>query len=133
MNRWKGDAMTALQDPNGACDLLILSNSVSHSTVSIVNGSAIDLRQYFGVATVIFQVGVLSAGTLVPALQDSPDGTSDWLPFTSVAFDAVTGGASNQRRAFLVSSTRGFIRFSADNQSGSFRYSACILAPRCLV
>ena len=125
--------MTALQDPNGACDLLILSNAISHSSVSIINGSAIDLRQYFGVATMIFQVGVLSAGTLVPSLQDSPDGISDWLPFTPVGLDTVTSAASNQRRAFLVSSTRGFIRFSADNQGGSFRYSACMLAPRCLV
>ncbi len=125
--------MTALQDPNGACDLLILSNSILHTTVSIVNGSAIDVRQYFGVATMIFQVGVLSAGTLIPSLQDSPDGISDWLPFTSVALDAVTGAASNQRRAFLVTSTRGFIRASFDNQAGSFRYSACMLAPRCLV
>ena len=125
--------MTALQDPNGACDLLILSNPVSHSAVSIINGNAIDLRQYFGVATVIFQVATLSAGALVCSLQDSPDGTSDWVTFAPVGFDTVSAGVSNQRRAFLVASTRGFIRASFDNQAGSFRYNACILAPRCLV
>jgi hypothetical protein len=53
-------------------------------TNGVVNGTAVDTqgaRNFFRVAMLVVSAGVITDGTQVIAVQDSDDGTTNWLPF----------------------------------------------------
>jgi hypothetical protein len=101
--------MTALQDPNGACDLLILRlPGVLGEGEGLT--AAQDVRTYTGVATAIMAAFAGVAGTLTVKLQDSADGSTGWADVPGGAFPVMTSGAEIRRLPFNIGATRGFIR-----------------------
>jgi hypothetical protein len=112
MNRWKSDVMTALQDPNGSCDMLILDAMTARLEGAEVFTTAVDVRTYVGVTTAILMAIATTAGTLAVKLQDSANGSTGWADIVGAAFASVTAGPSAQRLAFNVGACRGFVRLS---------------------
>ncbi len=104
--------MTALQDPNGSCDMLILDALTSRLEGVEVFTTAVDVRTYVGITTAILLAIATTAGTLAVKLQDSANGSTGWADIVGAAFASVTTGPSAQRLAFNVGACRGFVRLS---------------------
>jgi len=104
--------MTALQDPNGSCDMLILDAMTSRLEGVEVFTTAVDVRTYVGITTAILMAIATTAGTLAVKLQDSVNGSTGWADIVGAAFASVTTGPSAQRLAFNVGACRGFVRLS---------------------
>ena len=104
--------MTALQDPNGSCDMLILDAMTSRLEGAEVFTTAVDVRNYVGITTAILLAIATTAGTLAVKLQDSANGSTGWADIVGAAFTSVTAGPSAQRLAFNVGACRGFLRLS---------------------
>ena len=132
MNRWKGDAMTALQDPNGACDLLSLELMGLRSEAAEEFTSALNVATYTGITTVILSARAATAGTLAVKLQDSADGSTGWADVPGAAFASITAGPSSQRLPFNVGACRGWIRLSISvtGAGASYRLNVLALAKR---
>lgn len=128
MNRWKNNAMTALQDPNGSCDMLILDALTARLTGAEAFTSALDVRAYVGIATAILMAIATTAGTLAVKLQDSADGSTGWADVVGAAFTSVTAGPSAQRLAFNVGACRGFVRLSITVSGASAAYDVGVVA-----
>ena len=94
--------MTALQDPNGACDLLILDALTVRAEGAEAFTTAQDVRIYTGIATAILMALDATVGTLAVKLQDSVNGSTGWADIVGAAFTSVTTGSSTQRLAFNV-------------------------------
>ena len=104
--------MTALQDPNGSCDMLILDALTGRAEGAEAFTTAQDVRVYTGITTAILMAIANTAGTLAVKLQDSVDGSTGWADIPGAAFAPVTAGPSSQRLAFNVGACRGFVRLS---------------------
>lgn len=124
--------MTALQDPNGSCDLVILDALTARAVGAEAFTAAQDVRIYTGIATAILMALATTAGTLAVKLQDSANGTTGWADVSGAAFTSVTTGASSQRLAFNVGATRGFIRLSitVTGAGAAYNVGAVALAKR---
>lgn len=120
--------MTALQDPNGACDMLILDALTARLTGAEVFTAAQDVRIYTGIATAILMALATTAGTLAVKLQDSADGSTGWADVAGAAFTSVTAGPSAQRLAFNVGACRGFVRLSITVSGASAAYNVGVVA-----
>lgn len=120
--------MTALQEPNGACDLLILDPLTARAVGAEAFTSAQDVRIYTGIATAILMALATTAGTLAVKLQDSADGSTGWADVPGAAFTSVTTGASAQRLAFNVGACRGFIRLSISVSGAGAAYNLGVTA-----
>lgn len=120
--------MTALQDPNGSCDMLILDPLTARAVGAEAFSAAVDARTYTGIATALLLALATTAGTLAVKLQDSADGTTGWADITGAAFTAVTTGAASQRLAFNVGASRGFIRLSITVTGAGAAYNLGVVA-----
>lgn len=120
--------MTALQDPNGSCDMLILDALTARLTGAEAFTSALDVRTYTGIATVILMAIATTPGTLAVKLQDSADGSTGWADVAGATFTSVTAGPSAQRLNFNVGACRGFLRLSITVSGASAAYNVGVVA-----
>ena len=120
--------MTALQDPNGACDMLILDAVATRLTGAEAFTTAQDVRTYVGITTAILMAIATTAGTLAVTLQDSVDGSTGWADIPGAAFASVTAGPSSQRLPFNVGACRGFVRLSITVSGASAAYDVGVVA-----
>ena len=120
--------MTALQDPNGACDMLILDAVATRLEGAEVFTTAQDVRVYTGITTAILMAIANTAGTLAVKLQDSVNGSTGWADIAGAAFTSVTAGPSSQRLAFNVGACRGFVRLSITVTGASASYDLGVVA-----
>ena len=120
--------MTALQDPNGSCDMLILDAMTSRLEGAEVFTTAVDVRNYVGITTAILLAIATTAGTLAVKLQDSANGSTGWADIVGAAFASVTAGPSAQRLAFNVGACRGFVRLSITVTGALANYDVGVVA-----
>lgn len=120
--------MTALQDPNGACDMLILDAVATRLEGAEAFTTAQDVRTYVGITTAILMAIANTVGTLAVKLQDSVNGSTGWADIAGAAFTSVTAGPSSQRLAFNVGSCRGFVRLSITVTGASASYDMGVVA-----
>jgi hypothetical protein len=120
--------MTALQDPNGSCNMLILDAVTARLTGAEAFSAALDVRTYTGIATAILMAIATTAGTLAVKLQDSADGSTGWADVVGAAFTSVTADPSAQRLAFNVGACRGFLRLSITVSGASASYDVGVVA-----
>ena len=120
--------MTALQDPNGACDMLILDAVATRLEGAEVFTTAQDVRTYVGITTAILMAIANTVGTLAVKLQDSVNGSTGWADIAGAAFTSVTAGPSSQRLAFNVGACRGFVRLSITVTGASASYDMGVVA-----
>lgn len=120
--------MTALQDPNGACDMLILDAVTTRLVGAEAFTAAQDVRTYTGIATAILMAIANTVGALAVKLQDSADGSTGWADIAGAAFTSVTAGPSSQRLAFNVGACRGFVRLSITVTGASASYDLGVVA-----
>ena len=120
--------MTALQDPNGACDMVILDAVTARLVGAEAFTAAQDVRIYTGIATAILMAIATTAGTLAVKLQDSVDGSTGWADVPGAAFTSVTAGPSSQRLAFNVGACRGYVRLSISVSGAGAAYDVGVVA-----
>lgn len=118
--------MTALQDPNGSCDMLILDAISARLTGAEAFTTAVDVRTYVGITTAILMAIATTPGTLAVKLQHSVDGSTGWADIA--AFASVTAGPSSQRLAFNVGACRGYLRLSITVSGASASYDVGVVA-----
>ena len=124
--------MTALQDPNGSCDVLTLDLTNLHTEGAEEFTSAVNVMSYVGIATLIMMARAIVIGSLAVKLQDSADGSTDWADVPGTSFVPVITISSSQRLAFNIGACRGWIRlsFTVTGASASYRVSVAALAKR---
>ena len=101
--------MTALLDPNGACDVVVFDPGTVRGTADVSFGMQ-DMRIYTGIATAILSVLCTVTGTVAVKLQDSADGSTGWADIAGAAFPTLTAANEVRRLSFNVGATRGFVR-----------------------
>lgn len=118
-----------------ALTLLQASNIAARTTT--VTTSAVDLRTYKGVAKILQTVGVVSGTTptLDGKIQQSADGSTDWLDITGATFTQVTASDSYQSIGVDLRKTRGYIRYvgTIAGTTPSFTMGVSVIAEKALI
>jgi|KBSSwiStaDraftv2_1062776.scaffolds.fasta_scaffold00388_12 hypothetical protein len=78
---------------------------------STFTGSAVDLLDYDGLALVVQNVGVVTAGTLTGKIQSSADGSTNWVDVTGALFTVVSASTNLQSLVLDLAQCQRFIRY----------------------
>jgi hypothetical protein len=106
--------------------------AVSAANTAAATSAWIDVRQIEGEILVVSDVGIVTAGTLTPTIEDATDsGGSGAATITPVngAFTAVTTSNDPKRETRVVQAkhTRGFIRYVGTIATGPALVAVTIL------
>jgi hypothetical protein len=84
--------------------------AVAATITATGNGTAVDVGDYQGMATVHLNAGAANAGTDAIKLQHSEDGSTNWADVPGGAFTAVGTAASSQSIKLNADVLRKFVR-----------------------
>lgn len=122
-----------LANQGQAAEAVTMLAAVSAANTAAATSAWIDVRKYEGDLVIVSNVGIVSAGSLTPTIEDATDGSGTGAAAVTPnegAFTAVTTSNDplQEKRTINASAVRGWIRYVGTIATGPALVGVSLLA-----